>query len=74
MDSPHDFDAVHWDREPDRPRPRPRNQAIGSRTKGGFMESPLRLATAHWDDEPRQLHDFATCGLDSSAGCANQYP
>jgi hypothetical protein len=45
------FACMHWDLEPDRPRarPRPRNQAFGSRrrtttrTKRRFMESPLPL-------------------------------
>src|ERR1051325_7020873 len=53
MGSPLGLATVHWDHEPNRPpaRPRPRNQAIGSRTrtttrtrtKGRFMESPLSL-------------------------------
>ena len=33
MESPHSFVRMHWDHEPDRPRARPRNQAIGSRTR-----------------------------------------
>src|ERR1041385_7079818 len=57
--------TVHWDQEPNRPpaRPRPRNQAIGSRTrtttrtrtKGRFMESPLAISAVHRDHEPCQL-------------------
>ena len=53
MESPLGLATVHWDHEPNRPpaRPRPRNQAIGSRTrtttrtrtKGRFMESVFRF-------------------------------
>jgi hypothetical protein len=47
--------CMHWDLEPDRPRPR--NQAIGSltrtttRTKRRFMEGPVSILRMHWDLE-----------------------
>src|SRR5881628_2636469 len=62
MESPHDFVAVDWDHEPDRPpaRPRPplRDESIGSRTStrtrtnGRFMESPHDFVAVDWDLEP----------------------
>src|SRR5438128_423553 len=59
MESPHDFDAVHWDHEPVWVVPsvwcpafrRPGPAKAGTPNRR-FMESPHDFDTVHWDHEP----------------------
>src|SRR5437660_4989784 len=73
MESPHDFDAVHWDHEPrtsEKAPPRCCRHLAGSAfirslcrqdagSTLGFMESPLSLFRMHWDHELVRVD--ATC-------------
>jgi hypothetical protein len=59
VESPHDFDAVHWDHEPFRGTPlvwspafRRFGPAKAGTPNGRFVESPLSLFRMHWDHEP----------------------
>src|SRR5438445_9154903 len=59
MESPHDFDAVHWDHEPVWVVPsvwcpafrRPGPAKAGTPNRR-FMESPHDFCAVHWDHEP----------------------